>query len=317
MTVAAGPAPFVVLPVCTRHSLVEELYASMAAIRVFEQSLLDLFDAGALVGTTHTCIGQEATAVGVLSALDLSRDIVFSNHRGHGHFLAYCGEVERLYLEVMGKPGGICAGRGGSQHLHIGNFYSNGIQGGIVPVATGMALAEKVSRSGAIAVVMLGDGTLGEGAVYESFNIASLWSVPVLFAIDDNGYAQSTPRGLQLAGSIRARLEAFGIPVSEAETTDVRDVLRLARDAVDTIRTTGRPHGLILHTYRLGPHSKGDDTRDPAEIEAAWAREPLVALQGAIPETRVVEIMRDVEARVAEARERALAASDHDGGSRP
>ena len=151
-------------------------YAQLLGIRLFEQSLLDLFSTGALSGTTHTCLGQETVAVGVVSAIDRARDIVFSNHRGHGHFLAYCGEAERLYLEILGKPGGVCGGRGGSQHLYFDNFYSNGVQGGIVPVATGMALAEKTKGTGAVAVVFLGDGTLGEGVVYESFNIASLSS---------------------------------------------------------------------------------------------------------------------------------------------
>src|SRR5205085_2209516 len=131
--------PAVHFSLCDRSSRPEELYALLVAIRTFEQSLLDMFGKGQLVGTTHTCLGQEATAVGVLSALDREKDIVFSNHRGHGHFLAYCGEIESLYLELMGKPAGVCAGRGGSQHLHYRNFYSNGVQGGIAPVATGMA----------------------------------------------------------------------------------------------------------------------------------------------------------------------------------
>ena len=125
------------LDVCTRASSPGEQYALLFSIRRFEQSLLDLFATGVLAGTTHTCVGQETIAVGVMSAIDRDRDVVFSNHRGHGHFLAYCGEVERLYLEVTGRAGGVCGGRGGSQHLHYRNFYSNGVQGGIVPVATG------------------------------------------------------------------------------------------------------------------------------------------------------------------------------------
>ena len=122
------------LPLCHRQSSVEELYALIAGIRLFELSLLDMFGQGLLAGTTHTCLGQEATAVGVVSCLDRERDIILSSHRCHGHFLAYCGQVEALYLEIMGKPGGVCAGRGGSQHLQVKNFYSNGIQGGIMPI---------------------------------------------------------------------------------------------------------------------------------------------------------------------------------------
>jgi len=301
----------VCLPVCDRNADAEQLYGMLYAIRAFELSLLDLFDRGELVGTTHTCIGQEATAVGVMSALDLGGDIVFSNHRGHGHFLAYCGEVERLYLEIMGKPGGVCAGRGGSQHLHYRNLYSNGVQGGIVPVATGTALASKAASSEAISVVFLGDGTLGEGAVYEAFNIAALWSLPVLFVIDDNGYAQSTPRQLQMAGSMSGRLEAFGIPVSECQTTDVREVLRFASEAADAVRGEQRPHGLILHTYRLGPHSKGDDTREPAEIKKAWEYEPLGLIRDELPDGVVEIVERETGEIVEQARERAVTARGH------
>ena len=215
--------------VCTPASTAREQYALLTAIRLFEQSLLDLFASGALAGTTHTCIGQETVAVGVTAALDRDRDIVFSNHRGHGHFLAYCGEVERLYLEVLGKPGGVCGGRGGSQHLQFGNFYSNGVQGGIVPVATGMALAEKLKQTGAVAVVFLGDGTLGEGVVYEAFNIAALWQLPIVFVIEHNGYAQSTPSTLQIAGDVAARPRAFAIPTAECDAVDVRTVLDCAQ----------------------------------------------------------------------------------------
>jgi pyruvate dehydrogenase E1 component alpha subunit/2-oxoisovalerate dehydrogenase E1 component len=291
----------------------------MYGIRAFEQSLLDLFATGALAGTTHTCLGQESTAVGVLAALDLDRDIVFSNHRGHGHFLAYGGDVERLYLEVMGKPGGVCDGRGGSQHLRLRNFYSNGVQGGIVPVAVGTAMAEKIAGSGVCTTVFLGDGTLGEGVVYEAFNIASLWSLPVLFVVDDNQYAQSTPRTLQVAGSMPGRLEAFGIDVDEAETTDVEEVRRLACRAVDQIRASGRPRGLILHTYRLGPHSKGDDTRDPQEIRAAWAREPLAIVRPRLDPASTAALEARIDGRVLDARTRALAAPDHarGGGRKP
>ena len=299
------------VPVCDRESPAEDLYGAVYAIRLFEQSLLDLFGKGVLAGTTHTCLGQEATAVGVLAALDKSRDIVFSNHRGHGHFLAYCGLVEQLYLEVFGKPGGVCGGRGGSQHLHFRNFYSNGIQGGIVPVSTGIALREKIERTGAVTVVFLGDGTLGEGVAYEAFNIASLWSLPVLFVIDDNQYAQSTPKQLQLAGSMPARLGAFGIGVDERQTTDAREVLQLARTATDAVRREVRPRGLVLHTYRLGPHSKGDDTRDPAEIKAAWARDPLEVLKPAVPAARRLELERELTEAVTAARESALNAAPY------
>jgi TPP-dependent pyruvate/acetoin dehydrogenase alpha subunit len=277
-TDASATTP-IALNVCDRTSSAAEFYALLAGIRVFEQSLLDLFATGALAGTTHTCVGQETVAAGVVSALDRTRDIVFSNHRGHGHFLAYCGEVERLYLEILGKPGGVCAGRGGSQHLQFRNFYSNGVQGGIVPVATGMALAEKQHGTGAVAVSFLGDGTLGEGVVYEALNMASLWRLPIVFVIEHNGYAQSTPSRLQIAGSVAERPRAFGIPTVECQADGVDVVLGHAATAIDAARSGQGPQCLVCHTYRLAPHSKGDDTRDLDELARAWERDPLKAAQ--------------------------------------
>lgn len=285
-----------------------EQYAQLLSIRLFEQSLLDLFSTGVLSGTTHTCLGQETVAVGVVSAIDRARDIVFSNHRGHGHFLAYCGEVERLYLEILGKAGGVCGGRGGSQHLYFDNFYSNGVQGGIVPVATGMALAEKQKGSGAVAVVFLGDGTLGEGVVYEAFNLASLWSLPIVFVIEHNGYAQSTPSALQIAGEVAARPRAFGITTSECRSTDAAQIASHATRAIAAARAGGGPQCLICYTYRLGPHSKGDDTRPEAELREAWSRDPLIAARATIDDAAAVAIEQRVGAEILAARTRAMAA---------
>ena len=297
----------ITVPTCDRSSSDGQLYGLMAAIRGFEESLLAMFDKGLLVGTTHTCLGQEATAVGVLSALDLTTDIVFSNHRGHGHFLAYCGQLERLYLEVMGKPDGVVGGRGGSQHLYHHNFYSNGVQGGITPVTAGMALAEKIRGRKAVAVVFLGDGTLGEGAVYESMNLASLWELPVLFVIENNHYAQSTPFQLQIAGAIGARPAAFDIETTEHKTTDVRLLREAATAAVDRIRGDSRPRCLIIEDYRLGPHSKGDDNRDESEIKAAWELDPLKVLAAELGGGSA-EFGAASVAMVESAREKALAA---------
>ena len=165
-------------------------YERMFFIRRFEETLLDLFSLGKLVGTTHTYIGQEANAVGIIDHLDPAVDVVFSNHRCHGHYLAFADDPFGLMCEVMGKGPGVCGGKGGSQHLCRGNFYSNGVLGSIVPVATGIALAEKKKGSGAVSTVFLGDGTLGEGVTYESLNIASLWKLPVLFVVENNHYAQ-------------------------------------------------------------------------------------------------------------------------------
>ena len=284
------------------------LYARMTLIRRFEETLLELFAAGKLHGTTHTCIGQEADAAGVISCLEPERDVVVSNHRCHGHYLAFTDDVDGLLREVMGRVGGVCGGKGGSQHLFAGNFYSNGVLGSTVPLAAGIALAEREKGSGAVATVFVGDGTLGQGVVYESLNIASLWKLPLLVVVEHNGYAQSTPSTLQLAGDVEARAAAFGIATSRHDTTDVVDVRAAAREAVDHVRSTGTPYFLVLDTYRFSPHSKGDDFRDPDEIAARRLRDPLTVAAGLVDEAEREEIAAAVERRLEEAVEQALAA---------
>ena len=231
-------------------------YERMSSSGPLRGDLLDLFSLGKLVGTTHTYIGQEANAVGLIDHLDPDVDTVFSNHRRHGHYLAFTDDAFGLLCEVMGKAPGVCGGKGGSQHLCKGNFYSNGVLGSIVPVATGIALAEKRKGTGAVSTVFLGDGTLGEGVTYESLNIASLWRLPVLFVVENNHYAQSTPVELELAGSIAARGPPFDVGVDELDTTDVESIHDAAGRAVARIRETGAPFFLVLNTYRFSPHSK-------------------------------------------------------------
>ena len=250
------------------------LFKTMLLIRRFEERLLAEFSSGKLVGTTHAYIGQEADAAGVFSATDPG-DVVFSSHRCHGHFLAYGGDPYRLAAELMGKATGLVGGRGGSQHIQWRNFYSNGIQGGITPVATGMALAEKVRQTGSIVVPFIGDGTLGEGALYESLNIAALWKLPILFVLENNRYAQTTPVEKAVAGSMAGRFSAFGIPVWECDTSDVLEIGSAAREAVLYTRSGAGPASLILHTYRFSAHSKGDDLRSPEELARIRMFDPL------------------------------------------
>ncbi len=284
------------------------LYAGMVLIRRFEETLLELFAAGKLHGTTHTCIGQEADAVGVISCLEPERDVVMSNHRCHGHYLALTDDVDGLLREVMGRVGGVCGGKGGSQHLFAGNFYSNGVLGSTVPVAAGMALAERERGTGAVTTVFVGDGTLGQGVVYESLNIASLWNLPLLVVVEHNGYAQSTPSRLQLAGDVEARATAFGVATSRHDTTDVRQVRSAAETAVEHVRATGTPYVLVIDTYRFSPHSKGDDFREPDEIAERRLRDPLTVAANLVDDSERAEIAEAVERRLAEAVERALAA---------
>lgn len=246
----------------------------MLLIRGFEERVLEGLSRGLVFGTTHTAIGQEADAVGVLSC-SRPGDVVVSTHRGHGHFLAYGGPLQPLAAELMGRRSGVCLGRGGSQHLHWKDFYASGILGGTVPLAVGMALAERERGRGAIVIAFLGDGTLGEGVVYESLNLASLWKLPIVFVVENNRYAQSTPIERNMAGSIVGRFAAFGIPALEQDTTDVLVVRSLAQPVLDAARHGAGPQALVLHTYRFSAHSKGDDTRDPAEVERYRRKDPL------------------------------------------
>jgi acetoin:2,6-dichlorophenolindophenol oxidoreductase subunit alpha len=276
-------------------------YAQMRLVRTFEQTLLDLFTRNELAGTTHTCIGQEANAVGIVNALDRERDMVWSNHRCHGHFLAYCGEVTGLMAEILGRATGVCGGRGGSQHLHWRNFSSSGVQAGFVPAAVGAAHAERCT--GAIGCVFMGDGTMGEGLVYESLNMASLWSAPVLFVVEDNGIAQTTPAPLGLAGSITDRARPFGIRCEVYESTDADEIFEIATELVNYVRQESKPAWLHLKTVRLGPHSKGDDTRSEGELAALRARDPLLLYAPRVE--RAAEIDRECACIVQEALETA------------
>ena len=284
----------------------------MLRIRRFEETVLDSFPRGWFYGTTHTGIGQEANAVGVLS-LRRPGEVVVSNHRCHGHFLAYGGSMTALAAELMGRATGVCGGRGGSQHLMHEDFYASGVLGGTLPLAVGMALAER--RRDRLVIVFLGDGALGEGAVYESLNLAALWRLPVYFVVENNRYAQTTPIRLHLAGEIGARFEAFGIPVEEHDTTDVLEIRDLAAGGLARLRGGSGPQALVIRTYRFSPHSKGDDLRDPQEIERFRQRDPLLILGARLRPDERRALDAAAEQEVQSAFEAALAAPEADPAS--
>jgi TPP-dependent pyruvate/acetoin dehydrogenase alpha subunit len=262
---------------------VANLYRKMLEIRLFEERILQLFAAGKISGTTHTCIGQEPIAV-VVAAHLRETDMVFASHRCHGHYLARTGDMEGLLAEIMGRAGGVCGGRGGSQHLHKGNFFSWGVQGGYLPIAVGAALAEKKLGTETIVVAFIGDGTFGEGAVYEALNMASLWGVPLLVVVEDNGYAQSTSAKLGIAGDLVERAESFDILASESSGWNVVDLYERFGWIIDRMRSLRRPHVEVVSTYRLAAHSKGDDVRDPAQIDAFWVIDPVTVCGLQAPE---------------------------------
>jgi acetoin:2,6-dichlorophenolindophenol oxidoreductase subunit alpha len=280
------------------ESLDALLYRRMRGIRRFEETLLELFDEGVLNGTTHCCIGQEADAVGVIDHLRAD-DHVFSNHRCHGHYLARSGDARGLLHEIMGHPDGVCGGVGGSQHLYAEGFTSNGVLGGTVPNAAGIAFGQQLEGGDAVTVVFIGDGTLGEGVVYETLNLAALWRLPLLVVCEDNGWAQSTPRHANLAGSLSTRFAAFGIPVRSLDTTDVREIHNAAADEVAATRSGG-PRALVLRTYRLCHHSKNDDNRPSDEVAERWALDPLGVHRPRLDESVATRIDLDVDAALVE-----------------
>ena len=279
-------------------------YRRMRFIRRFEEELLGLFDEGLLRGTTHACIGQEADCVGVIEHLRAG-DHIFSNHRCHGHYLAWTGDAIGLLAEIMGKEAGVVRGVGGSQHLCAPGFKSNGVLGGTVPAAAGIALAMKQRGPGTVSAVFIGDGTFGEGVLYETLNIASLWSLPLLVVAENNGYAQSTPISANFAGDMAARFDAFGIEAHRLESTDVLEISAAAAEAIGSVREAGRPRGLIIDTYRLCHHSKSDDNRPEAEIAARWEIEPLVVHGARLDPEERSRIDMEVDTAIAEIVERA------------
>lgn len=242
-------------------------------IRHFEEALLRLFAAGKLSGTTHTCIGQEVIPVAIMPLLRDS-DFVFSTHRGHGHYLARFRDPEGLLAEIMGREGGVCLGVGGSQHINRGRYFSTGVQGESMPVAVGAALQLKREGGGDLALAFIGDGTWGQGAVYEALNMAALWQVPLLVVVENNEIAQTTARSDNMASAIEARVTAFGINYVLGTDECAATLRNQVAPLIERVRRNQEPLVIEVRTRRLAAHSKGDDTRDPAVIkslaESGW-----------------------------------------------
>lgn len=242
-------------------------------IRAVENALYALFGKGKLHGTIHTCIGQEFSGA-LLGRYLQPNDFVTSNHRCHGHFIGATKNWRALIDELVGNEDGICAGIGSSQHLWAKNFMSNGQQGGMLPVAAGIALDRKTRGTENCVVSFLGEGTLGEGIVYETLNIDALWNLPHVLICENNYYSQSTSQSNNVAGAILDRAAAFSVTVAKADNWHLTEFDVVLADAIERARTTSRPSFILLSTYRLNPHSKGDDSRDSAEIEWFRAHDP-------------------------------------------
>lgn len=235
-------------------------------IRKVELKFLELFSSSRISGTVHTCVGQELSGVAISKYL-IEGDWITSNHRCHGHYIARTNDWRGLVDELLGDRHGVSSGIGSSQHLYKDNFISNGTQGSLLPVATGIAHSEKIRESGVIAVSFIGEGTLGEGVTYEAFNLSSIFSAPQLFVCENNYYSQTTEQASAIAGDILARPAAFGIQTFKTNTWDLNDLFETSKSAVEYVRTNKKPAFLKIDTYRLLAHSKGDDDRDPVEVD--------------------------------------------------
>lgn len=282
-------------------ALTDEDLRSMLLIRHFELAVLAMFGANEIAGTTHTAMGQEPVPVALAPLLG-EADVVLSNHRGHAHYLARYPEPAGLLAEIMGREGGLCRGFGGSQHLHRRGYWSTGVQGETLPVAVGMAMHARQRVPGSLVLVYIGDGSWGEGAVYEALNMASLWQLPVVVAVENNGIAQTTRVTTHLAGSIGRRAAAFGIRYRRVASVDV-NVIRQSV-AIDLREVRDLPCPLIVEfdVPRVGPHSKSDDTRGDAELAAVRARDWYTAYRDQYPDQfrRLDAEQHDLMARVVE-----------------
>jgi len=255
------------------------LYQQMLLIRRAEERLQKLFADGEVPGFLHLSIGQEAVPAGVSASL-IETDTVSSNHRGHGHALAKGLSLSGFFAEVMGRDSGVCRGRGGSMHvadLSIGMLGANGIVGAGLPITTGSALALKIRGKGDIAAVYFGDGALAEGVVHECFNLAALWSLPVLFICENNGWSEFSPVERQLATNLKDLTAAYSIDYATVDGNDVLQVADAAERIIRTMRKQGKPHVLECRTTRVRGHFEGDkqDYRDPDEVAALSARDPI------------------------------------------
>lgn len=295
---------------------VQGLAEQAMQIRALELLLLELYRENKLFGTVHTCVGQEFCASCLHPHLDPERDVFVGSHRAHGHYLAFGGPLKPFLAELMGREGALCQGRGGTQHLSFQRFFTSGIQAGGSLWATGLAWAQKLEAKGGLAVVQLGDGTLGEGALYEAFTFAALLRAPILFYLEWNGCAQSTDTTTTTPGDVLTRARGFGLEAHRHSDQNPQDLLEHLGSIIERVRQ-GVPTLQIVDTQRLLAHSKGDDPRSEDELARLRQSDPLTCYLEREPGAhqryqeiaeQMAEVARSVEAlpRVARGHDGAL-----------
>ena len=298
-------------------------YREMLLIRRFEEKAAQLYGMGLIGGFCHLYIGQEAVVVGVQS-MCLEHDSVVTSYRDHGHMLTLGMEPAGVMAELTGRSGGYSRGKGGSMHMFSRekNFFGgHGIVGAQVPVGTGLAFAHKYKNDGGVSVAYMGDGAANQGQVAESFNMAALWKLPILYVIENNKYAMGTSQQRHAAGELFKRGEAFGIPGRQVDGMDVLEVSRAAGEALAHVRSGKGPFVLEMLTYRYRGHSMSDPAsyRTKEEVER-WKSEhdPIEAFRayllkdGGVKEDSLRQIEGEIKDLVAEAATFAQASPEPD-----
>jgi acetoin:2,6-dichlorophenolindophenol oxidoreductase subunit alpha len=235
-------------------------YRRMRTIREFEDAVHTEFSAGNIPGFVHLYAGEEASAVGVCMHLD-DRDAIASTHRGHGHCIAKGCDIDGMMQEIFGRKGGLCGGKGGSMHiadLSKGMLGANGIVGAGVPLACGAALSAKLLKTGGVGVAFYGDGGSNQGAVLETYNLAKIWNLPMIFVAEDNGYAETTASSWSVSGSQIGRGEGFGLPSRQVDGHDFFEVYEASGEMIERARAGGGPSLLHVKLNRFYGHFEGD-----------------------------------------------------------
>ncbi len=287
-------------------------YREMVLIRRFEEKAGQLYGLGLIGGFCHLYIGQEAVAVGIQSALNKT-DSVITGYRDHGHMLAYGIDPKVIMAELTGRAAGISRGKGGSMHMFSTEhkFYGgHGIVGAQVPLGSGLAFAHKYSDDGGLCVAYFGDGASNQGQVYESFNMAALWKLPIIFVVENNRYAMGTSVQRSSAEThFWRRGEAFRIPGIEANGMDVLEMRGVANAAVDFVRSGAGPIIIEAQTYRYRGHSMSDPAKYRSREEVQDVREHSDSIEGlkaemmaaGISEDEIKDIDKAIRAQVTEA----------------
>ena len=288
-------------------------YEQMVLIRRFEEKAGQLYGLGLIGGFCHLYIGQEAVAVGLQSALDEGKDSVITGYRDHGHMLAYGIDPSVIMAELTGRGAGISRGKGGSMHMFSTDhkFYGgHGIVGAQVPLGAGLAFAHKYRGDGGVCVAYFGDGAANQGQVYEAMNMASLWKLPIIFVIENNGYAMGTAvkRGSAETHFYR-RGTAFRIPGMDVNGMDVLEVRQAAEVALAYVRAGNGPVLMEVNTYRYRGHSMSDPAKYRSREEVQEMREKHDPIDGArnellkrgIAEDRIKDIDKKIRTIVTQA----------------